>query len=133
MVHTARSSILNFDRGIARVLVQEAGPGHPLPHQRKLSPSESVGIRQVAGLIDAKNLSTAVAQAMVPGIRDRQVLRQEIFERAIAAAAKKLKALTERANDPATAEALENMIDVLEEQEGLQDSLAYFRSLLIAG
>lgn len=133
MVDTARGSILNFDRGIARILVQEAEAGRPLPHQRKLSPSETIALRQISGMVDAKNLSSAVARALAPSVGDRQVLRQEVFEPALAAAAAKLRALVDQAGDPGTTATLKGMIGVLEEQQDLQDTLTYFRSLLIAG
>lgn len=133
MVDAAGRSILNFDQGIARILTQEPTTAHTVLDRRKVTPSEAGSARMIDRVINARNIGADLQRALMPKLSDKKTLQPHVFDAALGAAARALKDAAAKADNPDDAKVLAAMTAVLDEHGDLQETLNYFRNMLIAG
>jgi hypothetical protein len=126
------SVFLRFDSGISRVVWDAPGQAGTLPDRRQLPPSELAATQQLNRLLLSDNIANAVAQAMRPQVRSRDVLQPHRFKDAMRAAGRGLKRTLEGASGT-DRQALEELDGLLAEHEELEATLDYYRDMLIAG
>lgn len=125
-----RSTTFSFDRGIERIVHEDALPDG-LPENAGLSPSDLARVAQLDQLLGARSLGDCLEAALKPAIGNKDLLAPGPFRETLDATVQMLREAA--AGQPESARELTRAARLLAEDAALRDLLQMYRSLLYQG
>lgn len=127
------SSPINLNVGLSAIRFQPLEGEAKLPTRQNVPPNDVALGQHLQRLMGNVNLQAAFAQAVRPHIGDKRLLEPHMFKKAVGKAKDDLKKAKDKMGDqPGSAEVGE-LLDLLDQMGDFDDTLSYYRQMLIPG